>query len=63
MELAWQWREYGVNITILRKKAPSKSKRAEAEQTIERIVANPGAEKAHTEHVLASGSRYVGPVR
>ncbi|HUW95774.1 MAG TPA: hypothetical protein VMW58_08295 [Anaerolineae bacterium] len=63
MELAWQWREYGINITILRKKAQSRTKRAEAEHTMERIVTSPGAEKAHTEHLLASGSRYVGPVR
>lgn len=63
MELAWQWREYGINITILRKKAQSRAKRADAEHTMERIVASPDSEKAHTEHLLASGSRYVGPVR
>ena len=53
MELAWQWREFGINITILRKKAQSRTKGADAEHTMERIVTSPGAEKAHTEHLLA----------
>jgi len=62
MELALKWRGYGISIRILRKEA----KKA-AEATEDRMVQSHSAqecrEQAERLHLLASGSRYVAPMR
>lgn len=62
MELALKWRGYGISIRILRKEA----KKA-AEPTEERMIQSHSAQErrdeADREYLLASGSRYVAPMR
>jgi hypothetical protein len=63
MELAWQWREYGISISILRERVHSRTEPAKAEESVEPIVRGTGTEKVHRDYLLASGSRYVAPMR
>jgi len=62
MELALKWRGYGISIRILRKEA----KKA-AEPTEDRMVQSHSAQECREQagrlHLLASGSRYVAPMR
>lgn len=63
MELAWQWRGYGISIKLLREKARTSPKPDRTEENIEPAVPTSGSEKAYRDHLMASGSRYVGPIR
>jgi len=63
MELAWQWRGYGISIRFLRENARSGSKSDKAEETVEHVISATVSDKAHRDHLMASGSRYVGPIR
>lgn len=63
MELAWQWREYGISIRILRERVQSKTETAKAEGSVEPVERGTGTDKGHRDHLLASGSRYVAPMR
>lgn len=62
MELALKWRGYGISIRILRKGADST-----AEPAVERMVQSHSAQErrqeAERQYLLASGSRYVAPMR
>lgn len=63
MELAWQWRGYGISIRLLRENARKRSDSDKAEESVEPVVSASVPDKAHRDHLLASGSRYVGPIR
>ncbi|TKJ29492.1 MAG: hypothetical protein CEE40_08305 [Chloroflexi bacterium B3_Chlor] len=62
MELALKWRGYGISIRILRKGAESTAEPA-VERMAEPHTAQERREEAERQHLLASGSRYVGPIR
>ena len=63
MELAWQWRGYGISVRLLREHAQSRDKHHKAEESVEPVASASVPDKAHRDHLLASGSRYVGPIR
>ena len=63
MELAWQWRGYGISIKLLRESARRRSESDRVEESVERAVSASVPHKAHQDHLMASGSRYVGPIR
>jgi len=62
MELALKWRGYGISIRILRKGAESIAEPAEG-RIAEPHTAQECREQAERLHLLASGSRYVAPMR
>lgn len=62
MELALKWRGYGISIRILRKEAKKAAEPAE-ERMVQSHSAQECPEQAERLHLLASGSRYVAPMR
>ena len=63
MEVALKWKGYGISIRILSGKAASRAKFAQPERIVEPRSAHDCSQQAHRDHLLASGSRYVGPIR
>ena len=63
MELAWQWRGYGISIKLLRERAQGGEKQHKAEESVDTAVLASVQDRANRDHLLASGSRYVGPMR
>ena len=63
MELALQWRGYGISIKLLRENVRARSESDKTKETIEPVVSTADTDKAHRDYLMASGSRYVGPMR
>jgi hypothetical protein len=62
MEVALKWKGYGISIRILGKEAENAAE-PEEERVVQSHSAQECREKAERQHLLASGSRYVAPMR
>jgi len=62
MELALKWKGYGFSIIILTGKAES-TPECKEERMVQSHSAQEHREAAERDHLLACGSRYVGPIR
>lgn len=62
MELALKWKGYGISIRILSGKAESTAE-PEEERLVQSHWAQECREQAERQHLLASGSRHVAPMR
>ena len=63
MELAWKWRGYAITIKVLSRRGESRAEPDKENEIVESAATHNSAEEAHREHLMASGSRYVGPIR
>ncbi len=63
MELAWKWRGYAISIKVLSRRGESGAEPGKENEIVESASTHNCAEEAHREHLMASGSRYVGPIR
>jgi hypothetical protein len=63
MELAWQWRGYGISIRVMRDRVRTRNQRPKAYDGHVPEATSDGARNARRQHLLASGSRYIGPIR
>jgi hypothetical protein len=63
MELAWQWRGYGISIRVLRREAENRAAEPAKEPMVQSHSAQERREEADRGQLLASGSRYIGPIR
>lgn len=62
MELALKWKGYRFSIRILTGKAENAAE-PEEERVVQSHSAQECREQAERQHLLASGSRYVAPMR
>jgi hypothetical protein len=63
MELAWKWRDYAFSIKVLRRRGESRAEPRKENEIVESAAIHNSEDEVHREHLMASGSRYVGPMR
>lgn len=62
MELAWKWKGYGISVSLVKGEADQRTTSVADEASVAQGLRQP-EDQATRDHLLASGSRYVGPVR
>ncbi|MGB9300284.1 MAG: hypothetical protein WCD51_06785, partial [Anaerolineae bacterium] len=63
MELAWEWRGYCIGIKLARERQARRETRHGVEQTGDLPATRHPHDNAWRDHIMASGSRHVGPIR